>query len=218
MLKIAPRFYKYIILFAWALTSCKSNVAMTQPAPINSPTNNEFVPSSYAGLFNYPGCSPYCWIGMEIDVTNFSEASKILTSRYGSQNVQNIDNKNLSWKTHGTDGLIEGYAIFSNNVVVEMSLTFDGNANFTTQNLVEILGEPTWVFVAGQPNNPCWGFDLLYSTQGFYVSLITNKEQKGIAPSQQVFMVRFLQSDITENWNVNDGSLVKWDGYKDYCP
>jgi hypothetical protein len=209
--------YRYMILFAWMLASCT-------PKSVTPQSISDQLPTYQSGsnfnidLFNFPQCLSLCWGGIEIDVTTFGEAKKILSERYGNNNIENVNNETIFWKANGTDGLSEGVAIFSKNVLADVSLTFDMNTNFTIHNLIEVFGEPTSVVIAGQPNNNCWKLDLLYKNKGVYASLEMNKEGKRIYPSQKVFMLRLLQTRVTENWNVNDGSLVKWDSYKDYCP
>jgi hypothetical protein len=39
----------------------------------------------------------------------------------------------------------------------------------------------------------------------------------GVYPLQNIFLLRLLDPELTENRVAHDSILLKWDGYKDYC-
>jgi hypothetical protein len=175
------------------------------------------ITSPYVEIIKSQKCSLPCWIGIQVDKTNFDAAKEMLKERYKDGEIESFEEKSLVWKAYGVDGVNEGYASFVDGVVKEILISFDSKADFTVGDLVKIVGEPAWVFVSDQPNNYCSAFDLNYPTAGFYVSLEMNGKQKNIESGTRIGIIRFLPIKLTNNIYVFDGSLVKWDGYKRYC-
>jgi len=208
------------MLFTWFLASCRSIGVGSHPNIPQLPTSQPAL-HLHTNLFSPLECSSYCWAGIEVNKTSFYEAKEILVLRYGEQNIKIDDKQSIDWESHGVDGLIGGYVIFLNDIVGEIGLTLADTDEFTVRNVLEIFGEPKWIQISSDPINYCFGIRLLYPSIGSYMDLnVTDVvgNERGIYPSQRVVRVRFLQTKMMENWNVNDGSLVEWDGYKDYCP
>ena len=163
-------------------------------------------------------CGTPCWIGIQAGVTNFEEAKNILSLRYGTNNVSNINKNDISWKAPSIDGLREGIILSTlDNTAGEIWLYPDKQANLSVERLLEILDEPTWVQVFGDPLDYCRGIGLIYSKAGVVVSLYDYENSIGVQPAQGIFLIRIGGPRLTENWNAYDSILVKWDGYKDYC-
>ncbi len=207
------------VLLLWFLVGCRTSTVTETPMPTPFVATEQLVstPFAFADAILDTRCTTPCWTGIQVGVTNFEEAKNVLLLRYGTQNVSVIDNNHMSWKAASVDGLSEGNIFFSDNIVSEILLYPDKQANFSIEKLFEILGKPTWVQVFQNPNNSCLGIDLIYSKTGVSVTLDLEDKPKGVQPSQNIFFMRILDTALTENWNANDSILIKWDGYKDYC-
>jgi hypothetical protein len=199
------------------LIACKSVTTIPESTVVPYSGFDQSQVVSYADLFQHRECSLPCWNGIEVDKTNFNNAKEILIKRYGVENIESFDKKNIDWKAHGIDGVNEGYISFSEDVVAEILIIFNIDSGLTIGDLVTVFGKPTWVFISDQPNNPCRGFKVEYPTIRFQGSLDTPENEKVIQPSSRIFMIRFLQKELVENMQVYDGYLVRWDGYKKYC-
>ena len=206
-----------VLLFSF-LVGCRTSTITVTPKLTPLAVTVQSVSTSFANSILDNGCTTPCWIGIQVGITNFDEAKDMLILRYGVENVLIIDNHHISWKAVYVDGLSEGNIFFSGkNIVSEILLHPDTQANFSTEELLMILGEPTWVQVFQDPNNSCLGIDLIYSEEGVSVTLNPEGDLKGVQPSQNIFWVRILDTTLTENRVSHDSSLLKWDGFKDYC-
>ncbi|MBN2116320.1 MAG: hypothetical protein JW730_07110 [Anaerolineales bacterium] len=206
-----------VVLVFWFLAGCRTSTIAETPTFTPFVPTEDLVSNPFADAILDTNCTTPCWIGIQVGTTSFEEAKNILFLRYGTKNVSVVDNNHISWKATSIDGLSEGNIFLSDNIVSEILLYPDKRANFSTKNLFEILGEPTWAQVFQDPNNSCLGIDLIYSKAGVAVTLNAADNSKGVQSSQSIFFLRILDTELTEKWNANDSILIKWEGYKDYC-
>lgn len=206
------------VLLFWFLVGCKT--LTTTESPIRTPfvVTEQLIPTSFADLVLSPACITPCWLGIQVGRTNFKEVENTLVLRYGAENVTIIDKNHISWKAPSVDGLSAGNIFLTDNVVSEILLFPDLTVGLNVDKLFESLGKPTWVQVFQDPNNSCLGISLIYSSSGTYVKLDLLDNLKGVRPTQNILVLRFLDPRLTEHWNAYDSILLEWDGYKDYCP
>ena len=206
-----------VLLFSF-LVRCRTSTITEMPILTPLVATVEPVSTPFANSILDNGCATPCWIGIQVGITNFDEAKDMLILRYGVEKVLIIDSHHISWKAVYVDGLSEGNIFFSEkNIVSEILLYPDTQTNFSAEELLMILGGPTWDQVFQEPNNSCLGIDLIYSEAGVSVTLNPEGDLKGVQPSQNIFWVRILDTTLTENRVSHDSVLLKWDGFKDYC-
>lgn len=197
------------------LASCFPT-SMTEQTPITSPQKPAQT-ISYAELLKPAECSLPCWDGIEVDRTEFQTAKQLLTEKYGADAIVSSDAISLEWDGNGINGVKSGYISFYEGIVNEIFIFFDVTGGISAEELLSVLEEPTWVFVNDQPNIYCQYLRLIYPALGIHADLNMLESKGNIEPSSRAVMIRFLQVRISENMQVYDGYLVRWDGYKNYC-
>jgi hypothetical protein len=170
----------------------------------------------YEAIIRSSNCSLPCWYGIEANKTSFKDAREILIEKYGVENIESFKENNISWETN-SGNIHQGIISFYNGVTSEILVTFNNNGNFTVANIIEILDSPAWIFVGSQPDYHCMGLRMEYPSMGVYVYLDIASETKSIEPSSAVFMLIVNEAIQSEQMQVYDGNLVKWDGYGEYC-
>ena len=204
-----------LFLFLVACQSFISNEISTTPTPDIKTEEPRQI--SLRDLLLNPNCSTPCWIGIQAGTTEFDEAMNILVSRKGIENISLDNNNNIFWEDYSLNGMSEGYILFSNNVATEIFFFPGEETELDIFALNEILGNPTWVQVFQDPNNPCLGVSLLYPAVGIYIALDFNGGLESITPSQRIIYIRFLDPQLARNLNAYDSILIEWSGYKNYC-
>jgi hypothetical protein len=194
-----------LVLLAFLLVSC-------------APANEKLLRS----LVYYDGCNSACWVGIEVGKTSFDQAQKILIDRYTIQKMFMPLDTILIWLPSEVDSS-NGSVSFSQGIVDGVELFFE-NSKFITDDAIKVFGEPSDAMISIDPTKPrkCGGVQLSYSETGTMVLLDTTQTFKGVEKSQSVTGfwfrspedLRSMQSNIQ-----NDGisTIVKWQGYKDYC-
>jgi len=199
-MKVLQRINGYLTVFFFFVTACK-------------PT----VPVRYHELIDHPNCSSPCWIGIEIGKTSFDKAQEVLAEKYGSINLNSRYGESIEWQAQNVDGLSSGFISFHENKAVDMFLIIGDDAELTIDRLIEMLGEPEWVFVNSQPTIHCNYYRLEYPSLGIYGDLEMLNKHESMQASNRIIMLRFIPKRINGDLQVCDGYLVEWDGYKKYC-
>lgn len=169
-------------------------------------------------LIHSQECASPCWIGIEVENTDFTEAKRILENRYTVENVHAMPDF-VEWQANGIDSLTHGSVTFSNGTVNSVLVFFSGK-DFTVDDIVGTLGEPSNVMIDIAPYVPksqCLGVQLFYPETGVIVFLDTSETFKGVQNSQFISGLRFMSPPLLQNLQVYDGILVDWQGYQDYC-
>lgn len=174
-------------------------------------------------LVYYDGCTSACWVGIEVGITNFDEAQRILDDRYTHQNTELLPVVNIIlWRTNEVDSSY-GTVTFSQDIVSDVQLFLE-KSKFIASDTIKVFGEPSDVMISIDPTKPrkCGGIQLSYSETGTMVYLDTTQAFKGVEKSQFVTGFWFRSPEDLKSMHSNiqsDGisMVVEWQGYKDYC-
>lgn len=170
----------------------------------------------YAAIIRPSNCSLPCWHGIEVNKTSFKDAGEILIEKYGVENIESFEENSISWEIN-SGNKHQGNISFYNGLASMILVTFDNDGNFTVANIIEILDNPAWIFVGSQPHYLCMGVRMEYPSMGVSVYLDIADKTKIIEPGSPIFMLAFDPAIQSEQMYVNDGYLVKWNGYGEYC-
>jgi hypothetical protein len=172
--------------------------------------------NSYAAIIRPSNCSLPCWHGIEVNKTSFKDAREILIEKYGVENIESFEENSISWEIK-SGNIHQGHISFYNGFTSGILITFNKNKDFTAANIIGILDNPAWIFVGSQPHYQCMGLTMEYPSMGVRVYLDIADETKIIESASPILMLIFAQTIQSESMQVNDGYLVKWEGYGEYC-